>query len=94
MTICSLVLQVTPNIVDSTISDLEAMDSVEVHAQDDLGKIVITIDHASRDYCSKTMSDITHFKGMMSTALIYEYQDDLVDELIQKRTAQPQGNSL
>jgi len=94
MTICSLVLQVTPNTVDSTIKQLEAISDVEVHAQNELGKIVITIDNPSRDYCSQTMADITHIKGMMSTSLIYEYQDDLIDQVIQNRTAQEQGNLL
>lgn len=93
MTICSLVLQTYPNRIDSTTKYLRAIPDVEIHAQDNLGKIIITIDNPSRSYCSQVMTDITSIEGMMSTSLIYEYQDDLVNQVIQNRTAQSKEDS-
>ena len=55
------------------------MDGIEIHTQNKQGKLAITIDHPSREYCSKAMTDITHIDGVMSTSLIFEYQEDQDD---------------
>ena len=77
MTICSLVLQTKPEHLNSVCESLTTMDGVEVHAQNEYGKMVFSIDHPSREYCSKAMTDMTHIDGVMSTSLVYEYQEDL-----------------
>ena len=77
MTICSLVVQAKPGSLDTVNEALNAMKGVEIHAQNEYGKIVISIDHPSREYCSKAMTDMTHIDGVMSTSLVYEYQEDL-----------------
>ncbi len=77
MTICSLVLQARPENIEIVNESLKKMDGVEIHAQDKRGKIVVSIDHPSREYCSKIMVDMTRVEGVMSTALVYEYQEDL-----------------
>ena len=80
MTICSLVIQSRPDALSSVAEALEKMKGVEVHATDEKGKLVVTIDHPDRSYCSKAMTDMTHINGIMSTALVYEYQEDLEAE--------------
>ena len=80
MTICSLVIQTKPQNLETVNQSLNSMDGVEVHAQNEYGKIVVSIDHPSREYCSKAMTDMTHIEGVMSTSLVYEYQEDLDDE--------------
>ena len=77
MTICSLVIQTRPEYLSSVCDSLTNMDGVEVHAQNEYGKMVISIDHPSREYCSKAMTDMTRIDGVMSTSLVYEYQEDL-----------------
>ncbi|MCW8930612.1 MAG: chaperone NapD [Gammaproteobacteria bacterium] len=77
MTICSLVVQAKPEYLDNVNETLNTMNGVEVHAQNEYGKMVISIDHPSREYCSKTMTDMTRINGVMSTSLVYEYQEDL-----------------
>ncbi len=77
MTICSLVLQTRPEYLDAVNESLNSMNGVEVHAQNEYGKMVISIDHPSREYCSKVMTEMTHINGVMSTSLVYEYQEDL-----------------
>lgn len=79
MTICSLVVQTRPEYLESVNKTLNAINGVEIHAQNEYGKMVIVIDHPSREYCSKTMTDMTHIQGVMSTSLVYEYQEDLED---------------
>lgn len=77
MTICSLVLQTKPQNLDAVNQSLSTMEGVEIHAHNEHGKIVVSIDHPSREYCSKAMTDMTHIDGVMSTSLVYEYQEDL-----------------
>ena len=77
MTICSLVLQAKPQHLEAINAALNTMDGIEVHAQNESGKIVVTIDHPSREYCSQAMTDMTLLNGVMSSSLIFEYQEDL-----------------
>lgn len=80
MTICSLIVQTSPQHLETVNETLKTMDGVEVHAQDEHGKMVVTIDHSSREYCSRAMTDMTLINGVMSTSLIYEYQEDLENQ--------------
>jgi nitrate reductase NapD len=77
MTICSLVVQTKPEYLETVIKSLTSMNGVEIHAQNEYGKMVVSIDHPSREYCSKAMTDMTRIDGVMSTSLVYEYQEDL-----------------
>ena len=77
MTICSLILQAKPQDLDAVIQFLNTLTGVEVHAQNEQGKMVVSIDHPSREHCSKTMTEMNQIKGVMSTSLVYEYQEDL-----------------
>ncbi len=77
MTICSLVVLARPQNIEEVNNLLNAMDGVEVHARNEQGKMVISIDHPSREYCSKAMTNMSHMNGVMSISLVYEYQEDL-----------------
>ncbi len=79
MTICSLVIQARPEHIKTVNQSLNSIEGIEIHTQNEYGKLAITIDHPSREYCSKTMADITRIDGVMSTSLIFEYQEDLDD---------------
>ncbi|MCP3867653.1 MAG: chaperone NapD [Gammaproteobacteria bacterium] len=77
MAICSLVVQVEPTRLETVTQSLESMEGVEVHARNEQGKVVVSIDHPSRDYCSDTMVNISRISGVMSSSLVFEYQEDL-----------------
>ena len=87
MTICSLVVQAKPQNIQEVNEALNMMNGVEIHAQSEHGKIVVSIDHPSREYCSKVMTDMTRINGVMSTSLVYEYQEDL--EPVQTAETEP-----
>lgn len=80
MTICSLVLQARPQLLEAVKAALKTMDGIEIHAQNESGKIVVTIDHPSREYCSQAMTNMSQLNGVMSSSLIFEYQEDLDKE--------------
>lgn len=75
MTICSLVVQTLPKHLEKVSQLLIEMNGVEIHAQNQQGKLVVSIDHPSRSYCGEVMIRMAHLKGVMSSSLIYEYQE-------------------
>lgn len=77
MTICSLVVQAQPRDLEAVDRTLSAMRGIEIHAKDENGKMVVVIDDPSREYCSKAMTEMAQIDGVLSTSLIYEYQEDL-----------------
>lgn len=77
MTICSLVIQALPDQLKTVSQSLMSMEGVEIHAQTDEGKMIVSIDHPSRSYCGNTMTKMTRIGGVMSASLVYEYQEDL-----------------
>jgi len=77
MTICSLVVQAKPEKISPVTSQLNQLEGVEVHLSDSKGKLVVTIEHQDQEYCSNIMTEMTLINGVMSTALIYENQEEL-----------------
>ena len=76
MSICSLVVHARPENLPSVSKSLGEMEGVEIHAQDESGKLVVLIDHPDRQVCSKTMMDMATVSGVINTSLIYEYFED------------------
>ncbi len=76
MTICSLVLHARPEKLERVTGELEKMQGVEVHGASELGKLVVTVDHPDRGYCSDTMIRMHDLDGVLNAALIYEYHED------------------
>jgi len=73
MTICSLVVYARPEkapVVENTIAALEG---AEVHAATKEGKLIVSLDHPDRTYCSETIMDLNNIDGVLSTSLVYEY---------------------
>ncbi|MCP4169134.1 MAG: chaperone NapD [Chloroflexi bacterium] len=83
MAICSLVVQAEPSNLEAVTHSLQSIKGVEIHAKNEYGKIVVSIDHPSREHCGNAMADITHITGVMSSSLVFEYQEDLEPESIQ-----------
>lgn len=88
MTICSLVLQAIPEQIPAVTQTLESIEGVEIHASNEFGKLVVTIDHPERKYCSHVMNDMTRISGVMSTSLVYEYQEDLDEPEVELKVVQ------
>lgn len=87
MTICSLVIHAQPEHLTPVTKHLESFQGVEIHATTETGKMIVSIDHPDRRHCSDVMTDMTRITGVMSTSLVYEYQEDL-DKLDQQQLDQ------
>jgi nitrate reductase NapD len=78
--ICSLVIQAKPQHLSSVSASLNEMQGVEIHVQGETGKMVVSIDHPSREYCSDAMTKMSRIDGVMSSSLVFEYQEELEAE--------------
>ncbi len=76
MSICSMIVHSRPEKLDPVEAALNAMNGVEVRARDELGRLIVLIDHPRRQVVSDTMMEMNHIKGVLNTSLIYEYFED------------------
>ena len=76
MSICSMVVHSRPENLDPIQQALNAMTGVEVRARDELGKLVVLIDHPERQVIADTMMSMNHIDGVLNTSLVYEYFED------------------
>ncbi|MCP3969432.1 MAG: chaperone NapD [Rhodobacteraceae bacterium] len=75
MTICSLVIYSKPENTASVAAEVARMEAVEIHADDPSGKLIVTIDHPDRSFCSETIMGFHGIDGVLNTALVYEYAE-------------------
>jgi len=75
MTICSLVVYSKPENTPSVEAAVAGMEAVEIHATDPAGKLVVTVDHPDRSFCSEQIMKFHSVPGVINTALVYEYTE-------------------
>lgn len=76
MSIYSLVVHARPENIESITNTLKAMEAVDVHGINEKGKIVVSLDHPDRNYCSDTIMSFHDIPGVLNSSLIYEYFED------------------
>ncbi|MCK5919068.1 MAG: chaperone NapD [Cocleimonas sp.] len=76
MSIYSLVIHTKPENIETVSEALSKRDAVEVHGVNEKGKIVVSLDHPDRGYCSDTIMDFHKIPGVLNTSLIYEYFEE------------------
>ena len=75
MNICSLVVHARPDSVDAVSARLMEFDGVEIHGEAD-GRLVVTVEHDERKLVSEAIMEFNNVKGVLSSALIYEFSGD------------------
>ncbi len=83
MSIYSLVVHTHPENIISVSKELEKKQGVEVHGANEKGKIVVSLDHPDRGYCSDTIMSFHDIDGVLNSSLIYEY---FIDDEESKKT--------
>ena len=53
-------------------------DGVEIHGEAD-GRLVVTVEHDERKLVSEAIMEFNNVKGVLSSALIYEYSGQVDD---------------
>jgi nitrate reductase NapD len=75
MSICSLVVYAKPEKMEAVCADINGREGCEVKGAQD-GKIVVLMDHPSRDVMSRTIMDLNNIPGVITVSLVYEYFED------------------
>ncbi len=73
--ICGVLVMTNPKmgaIVEDTLNKIEG---VEVHARENGGKLVVTVEGPHSRECANTISDFGDIKGVVSTSLVYHEID-------------------
>ncbi len=74
--VSGLVVHALPASLPNVQNQLEEIKGVEVHASDENGKLVVTVEEQG---CQKTMVDtitqINQVDGVLSTSLVYTHDD-------------------
>lgn len=92
MSIYSVVIHTKPENLDSVSAELEKIKGVEIHGSSDKGKLVVTLDHPDRSYCSDTLMGFHNIPGVLNSALIYEYFEE--EEGFDDSAPMPEGLNL
>ncbi len=82
MSICSMVIHSQPENLDQVEQTINEMAGVEVKIRDDLGKLVVLIDHPERKVVSDTMMNMYKVDGVLNASLIYEYFEEEKGEAV------------
>ena len=95
MSICSLVVFTNPEATEKVKANIEKREGCEVPGYE-AGKLVVLMDHPSREVMSQTIMDIHNIPGVISVSLVYEYFEDTSSNGEQKNEAREDvaGESL
>jgi len=79
MNICSLVVHARPERVPAVAAQLGRLPGVEIHGQGE-GRLVVTVEDTAQTLAADTLAAVNGVDGVISTALIYHYGGDALDE--------------
>jgi len=74
--IAGVVVHAQPARLDDLRRTIEAMSGVEVHAANDQGKLVVTIEGPSTRFVSAHIDALQKLPGVLSAALVYQHYED------------------
>ena len=76
MSIYSVVIHTKPENISSVSKALEGLEGVELHVTNEQGKLIVTVDHTDRNYCSDTLMSFHNIPGVLNSSLVYEYFEE------------------
>ncbi len=76
MSIYSVVIHTKPENISSVSAEIEKLKGVELHATSEKGKLVVTVDHHDRAYCSDTLMGFHNIPGVLNSSLVFEYFEE------------------
>lgn len=80
--VCSLVVQVNPNQIDSIKDALCAIPDTEIPgANEEEGKLVVVMQAEGDDLLYKRIESVRDIPGVLAVSLVYHQQDDEGEEI-------------
>ncbi len=87
--ICSALVHAKLEQIDSVRQTLESQAGVEVHAQTEDGRLVVTIEDENRKEVGDRIMGFYKISGVLSASMIYQFSDD---EFNEQETLEIQSN--
>lgn len=78
MNISGILVQAYPENLTSVCRALSDMEGVEVHASNDAGKIVVTIEKESNAAMSDMLLSLQNLPGVLAASMVYHQFDDAI----------------
>ncbi len=78
--ICSVLVHVAQNMIETVKSQLENQPGVEVHSISDDGRLIVTVEDEQRKKVAERIMGFYELKGVLSASMIYQFSDDEFDE--------------
>jgi nitrate reductase NapD len=79
LNITGILVAAQPGQAEPLRERLAAMPGVEVHAVTPEGRLVVTVERASDGEMTAAFDDINRLPGLLSAALVYHHDEDLVE---------------
>lgn len=76
MNISSVILRARPDKLDGVRRSLAAMPGVEIHADGNDGRLVITLEDSGGDTSAESFVKLHYLEGVIGASLVYQYSDD------------------
>lgn len=76
MNISSVILRARRDKLDGVRRGLAAMPGVEIHADGNDGRLVLTLEDAGSESSAEAFVKLHHMDGVLGASLIYQYSDD------------------
>ena len=77
MNIAGVLVHARPADVETVEARLTAMTGVEVHAVNDSGRLVVTVEEKDYQLTSDRVLGLHELEGVLSAALIYQHSEEL-----------------
>ncbi len=92
--VCGVLVMVAPDLANTVAETLQAMDGVEVHANEN-SRLVVTVEGPNDREFANVITDFASIKGVLSTSLCYhEIETETVPEVSFHNNAAPSQESL
>ena len=81
MNISGILVQAWPDDTVAVQGRLEDMSGVEVHAEDEKGHLVVTIESADLHTTADIMTNLQSVEGVLSATLVYHHEEQQPEKL-------------
>ncbi|HHH45598.1 MAG TPA: glutamate synthase [Thiotrichales bacterium] len=90
MNISGIVVRARPDRLDQVRARLEALEGVEVHAANEEGKLVVTVEAEGERQLADRVVGIESVPGVLAASLVYhQHEDDeKLDEIVEQEAEQ------
>lgn len=80
MNISGVIVHSRPEKLNSVRERLVSIPGVEIHAVDDNGRMVVTVEETSDRRMADTVNSLQELEGVIAASMIYHHSEDLEDE--------------